>query len=147
MPMIRKGGQSQRNTRRAERVTVTYNADGTATATDANGTSTTSSFKTQFGMVKPVAVDNKGCACGSSAYTYNANGFLASRKDFNGNLTTYLRDNRGLELSRTEASGTLQARTITTTWHPTFGCRQVSPNPIALPLSGMTQRAICYKKR
>jgi len=104
----------------AEQVTITYNANGTSTMTDANGNSSIATFTTQFGMVKPAAVDNKGCSCGSSAYTYDANGFLASRKDFNGNLTTYSRNARGLELSRTEASGTPQARTITTTWHSTF---------------------------
>lgn len=49
---------------------------------------------------------------------------MASRTDWNGNLTTYLRqDSNGrldLETSRTEASGSPQARTITTQWHTTF---------------------------
>jgi len=49
------------------------------------------------------------------------NGNVASRTDWNGNLTTYQYDlARNLETSRTEAAGTPQARTITTAWHPTF---------------------------
>ena len=43
-----------------------------------------------------------------------------SRTDWNGNVTTYINNTRGEELSRTEASGTSLARTITTVWHPTF---------------------------
>ncbi|KRV77019.1 hypothetical protein AO742_29225, partial [Pseudomonas citronellolis] len=65
------------------------------------------------------------CPAASQQVTYLANGLPASRTDWNGNLTTHQYDERGLEVSRTEAAGTPQARTITTTWHPTF----------ALPLS------------
>jgi YD repeat-containing protein len=57
------------------------------------------------------------CSAGDiQAYTYNNNGFVTSKTDWNGNTTTYTRDSQGRELSRTEASGTPQARTITTTW-------------------------------
>jgi RHS repeat-associated protein len=53
--------------------------------------------------------------------TYDANGNITSQTDFNGNVTTYTYDlTRNLQLSRTEAAGTPQARTVTTTWHPTF---------------------------
>lgn len=59
-----------------------------------------------------------------SAYktvTYDANANVASRKDFNNNITTYAYDlTRNLETSRTEASGTAKARTITTAWHSTL---------------------------
>ena len=48
--------------------------------------------------------------------TYDANGNIASKTDFNGNRTTYSYDlTRNLETSRTEASGTALARTINTT--------------------------------
>ncbi len=103
-----------------ESTTVAYNTDGSAGVTDANGNSLSYNFTTQFDLVKPTAVSNSGCGCGSSAYTYDANGFLASRTDFDGNVTTYVNNTRGLEISRTEASGTAQARTITTTWHATY---------------------------
>jgi len=50
--------------------------------------------------------------------TYDTNGYRASQTDFNGNVTNYVHDIRGLEISRTEAVGTSEERTITTTWHP-----------------------------
>jgi RHS repeat-associated protein len=53
--------------------------------------------------------------------SYDSNGNIQSKQDFNGNTTTYQFDEtRNLELSRTEASGNGQARTITTQWNPTF---------------------------
>lgn len=103
-----------------EKETVSYNGVGTASVTDALGNSQDYSFISQFDLLKPASVSNQGCACGAKAYTYDANGFMASKTDFNGIVTTYTRDARGLELSRTEASGTSQARTITTTWHQSY---------------------------
>lgn len=56
-----------------------------------------------------------------SYISYDTNGNFASRTDYNGNKTTYSYDlARNLELSRVEGSGTPQARTITTEWHPTL---------------------------
>ncbi len=55
------------------------------------------------------------------AVTYDANANIASRTDFNNNVTTYSYDlTRNLETSRTEAYGTAKARTITTAWHSTL---------------------------
>ena len=105
----------------AELTTVAYNADGTSTVTDALGNAHTYALQTQFSMVKPAAVTGAPVPnAGAQAYTYDANGFVASRTDFNGNVTAYTRDARGLELSRTEAQGTPQARTVMTAWHPAF---------------------------
>ncbi|HHL2418707.1 TPA: RHS repeat domain-containing protein, partial [Pseudomonas aeruginosa] len=56
----------------------------------------------------------------NSTFTYDDQGLLTSKRDNNGNLTTYQYNVRGLETSRTEAAGTAQARTITTDWHPTL---------------------------
>jgi len=54
-------------------------------------------------------------------YAYDANGNRTSHTNLRGKVTTYAYDAaRNLETSRTEASGTSVARTITTTWHPTF---------------------------
>ncbi len=53
-------------------------------------------------------------------FTYDPNGYVASETDWDGNLTTYVNDARGNETSRTLASGTPLAETITTAWHPTF---------------------------
>lgn len=53
--------------------------------------------------------------------TFNANGNLESTTDFNNVVTKYVHElPRNLVSSRTEAFGTPQARTILTTWHPTF---------------------------
>ena len=101
------------------KIAVTYDTDK-ATVTDADNNTHTYNFTTQFDLAKPTSIDKDECGCRSAAYTYDENGFLASRIDFNGNVTTYEHDNRGLELSQIEASGTPQAKTITTTWHETF---------------------------
>ena len=52
--------------------------------------------------------------------TYDALGFRSSTSDWNGNVINFTHDSRGLETSRTEAFGTPDERTITTTWHPTL---------------------------
>jgi RHS repeat-associated protein len=52
---------------------------------------------------------------------YDANGNRATLTDFSGNVTNYVYDlTRNLETSRTEAYGTAQVRTITTTWDPNW---------------------------
>jgi YD repeat-containing protein len=73
-----------------------------------------------------------GSAEAARAINYDANGNVSSRQsDFNGNVDAYAYDlTRNLETSRTEASGTPQARTIRTQWHPTFRL----PTRIAEPL-------------
>jgi len=58
--------------------------------------------------------------CGPiKARTFDGNGNVASTTDFGGAVTKYTYDlTRNLETSRVEASGTVNARTITTVWHP-----------------------------
>ncbi len=107
----------------AERSDVVYNVDGTTTITNSLGQVRTYHFETHNSVYLTSQVDGEQCvSCGGTTQrtTYDANGFVASRTDFNGNTTTYINDARGLELSRTEAVGTPQERTITTEWHPTF---------------------------
>ena len=106
-----------------DRHTLVYHADGTTTVTDPQGCARTYAFSNQSGLIKVASVTGGDCAhCGDDAasYTYDANGFVASATDFNGNVTTYTRDARGRELSRTEAAGTGDARTVTTTWQTNF---------------------------
>jgi len=113
----------------AERVSLTYNADGSTTVTDALNTARTYNFQTILGVVKSAGQSQpggSGCGASASALSYDANGNVASRTDFNGNRTHYTYDlTRNLETSRTEgltATGatTPATRTITTVWHPTF---------------------------
>ncbi|MFI0416513.1 MAG: hypothetical protein ACH255_20510 [Candidatus Thiodiazotropha sp.] len=56
------------------------------------------------------------CTAANRNYSYDTNGYLISKTDWNSNVTSYIRDAQGRELSRTEAVGTPEARTITTTW-------------------------------
>ena len=76
-----------------------------------------------YGVRKMTQVEghpSANCVGANKAYTYDSNGFMASKTDWNGNVTTYTHSDRGQELSRTEASSTPQARTITTQWHADF---------------------------
>lgn len=107
----------------AERVELVFNPDGTTTVTSAQGQVQTYQFHVNHGLaqIKQMAGGPcSGCGENSQTLTYDAKGFIASRTDFNGNVTTYVHDARGLETSRTEAAGSSVARTITTTWHPGY---------------------------
>ena len=106
----------------AGRIDIVYHSDATATVTDAGGASSTYTFTSPLGVVKPAQITGDPCSdCGSAqSVTYDANGYPASATDLNGNVTNYVYNSRGLETSRTEAVGTPQERTITTTWHPDF---------------------------
>jgi RHS repeat-associated protein len=118
---------------------LTYNSNGTVTVTDALGAVRTFAY-TRLGDDNQVtSISGSQCStCQEPAATsYDAAGWVASRKDYNGNLTCYANDPaRGLELVRVEgfavgstcpsnlasytpASGTVQ-RKISTTWSSSF---------------------------
>jgi len=113
-----------------EKYSLAYAPDGSSTAvTDPLGAIRTTHFTTVLGVVKSTGSDQpggSGCAASASAITYDANGNVASRTDFNGHRTNYTYDlTRNLETSRTEgltATGatTPQTRIISTEWHPSF---------------------------
>jgi RHS repeat-associated protein len=95
-----------------------------AVVTDPLGAARTYQFQTNLtynvdqSQTQPAA---SGSGTVTKSQTYDANGNVASETDYNGNMTTHVYDlTRNLETSRTEASGTPRARTITTTWHPSF---------------------------
>ena len=104
---------------------VAYNVGGTSTVTDPLSATQTYTYQTTLGVPNVTAIAGSVCpSCGPAAISYDANGFAASRTDWNGNVTTYARtDSLGrldLETSRTEAFGTAKARTITSAWNATF---------------------------
>ena len=109
---------------------VDSNGNPTSTVvTDALGSARTYNFTTVLGVVKSTGQSQpagSGCSAAASNLTYDANGNVASRTDFNGNMTTYGYDlTRNLETSRTEGltssgASTTATRTITTTWHATW---------------------------
>ena len=103
------------------RYSLTYAGGGRASVTDPLLTSRTYLFSTLYNVPKNTSVDQPRVGCGLAKQTgYDANGFLSSATNFNNVTTTYIHNTRGLETSRTEASGTPVARTISTQWHPTY---------------------------
>ena len=106
-----------------ERSQVQYNTDGTRTLTNALGKQSTYHFAQFNGEYKITQVEghpSTNCAASNKNFTYDSNGFMASKTDWKNNTTTYIHNDRGQELARTEASGTPQARSITTQWHADF---------------------------
>jgi YD repeat-containing protein len=111
----------------ADRVSVNYTYGGvaisTATVTNALGGSATYNFSVVQGVVKVSSQSAycEGCPVNAKSLSYDANGNVSIRTDFNNRETRYTYNlARNLETSRTEAYGTPKARTITTQWHATF---------------------------
>lgn len=84
-------------------------------------------YSNLLGIPQLTSITGPACpSCGPAAQTFNANGYVATRTDWNGNRTNFGYDlARNLETSRVEAltSGgatTAQSRTISTQWHPTL---------------------------
>jgi RHS repeat-associated protein len=107
----------------ADQFLFSYGTNQTA-VTDPLGKSRTFSFSTLLGVARNTSIDqpcNSGCAGAGAATTYDSSSNVASRTDFNGNVTTYNNDlTRNLELSRTEAYNTTSGRTTTTQWHSKY---------------------------
>ncbi|MCG3201215.1 MAG: Protein RhsD [Gammaproteobacteria bacterium] len=101
------------------KVTLSYGGSDTTTVTDALGQTHEYTYATTLGVPRPVqAVGPAGLSFSSS---YDANGNVTSETNRNGTITTYTYDlNRNLEVSRTEAVGLPEARTMTTQWHADF---------------------------
>nr|WP_296891450.1 DUF6531 domain-containing protein [Thiobacillus sp.] len=85
--------------------TLAYGTNSTS-VTDPLGTARTYNFQTILGVVKSTGVSQpggSGYSASSSAITYDANGNIASRADFNGHKTCYAYDlARNLETARVE---------------------------------------------
>lgn len=110
-----------------ERYQFSYPTSGVqTTVTDPLGQIRSFGFQTTLNVVKNNAVDQPMPGVPGASVTYDANGNLASRTDWNGNRTNYTYDlARNLETSRTEgltAGGgtTPQTRTISTQWDTNF---------------------------
>jgi YD repeat-containing protein len=106
-----------------EHTQITYNADGSSTITNEFGKKSIYRFVTIDGVKRVSAIEGEAlgsCPMSNSTFTYDARGLLKTKTDNKGFITTYDYNDRGLETSRTEATGTPQARTTTTTWHATL---------------------------
>jgi YD repeat-containing protein len=117
--------------------TFTYGAGSTAFIDPLNA-SRSVGVQRILGVAKATGTSQpaaSGAGSISTAASYDANGNIASRTDWNGNQTIYAFDlARNLEISRTEANGTPQQRTTSTQWHPTFRL----PTQIVEPLRTTT---------
>jgi YD repeat-containing protein len=109
------------------RYAFSYPSSGSASVTDPLGEVRTLTFAKPHGVSLNNGIGGAACpACGPMSQTFDSNGNVSSRTDWNGNRTNYTHDlARNLELSRTEgltSSGTVtpQTRTITTEWHSTW---------------------------
>ena len=79
----------------AELTTVSY-GNNASTVTDANGNAHTYNLQTIFGTPMPVGLTGAPIPqLGGDAFSYDANGFVASKTDYDGNVTAYVNDNRG----------------------------------------------------
>jgi RHS repeat-associated protein len=121
----------------ADATTLSYSLDdsgvGTVTTTNALGKQKTYSLGLVAGVGKILSVTGLASAhtgTTSESFTYDANGYVASHTDNNGNVTKYSNDSRGHIVSETDAFGSPVARTITTTWDTTFNLptERVEPN-------------------
>ncbi|MEZ5624971.1 MAG: RHS repeat-associated core domain-containing protein [Nitrosomonas sp.] len=124
----------------AMRYTFNYNENRSTDIIDPLGASRTYQFQFIHGKAKSTGQSQpagSGCSAASSATTYDSNGNVASRADFNGNKTCYAYDlNRNLEIARVEglSSGSscpadmasytpapdTSERKIVTHWHANF---------------------------
>lgn len=115
---------SSQNGDRANKVGVMYNADGSATITDASGQTRQFDVKKIHGVHRPNGLSAPCNTCRYGAvktHAYDDNGNRTSTVDFSGAKTTYTYDlARNLQTSRTEAVDTADTRTTTTVWHATL---------------------------
>ncbi|MGJ7501125.1 RHS repeat-associated core domain-containing protein [Variovorax sp. ZT5P49] len=114
---------------------VSYPSAGLATVLDPLGTSRSYSYSTTKGKLaitsgsRPSGEGNGDAA----SRVQDANGLIASEIDFNGIVTTTTWDStRRLPTTVIQASGTPDAQTVTTQWHPTFSL------PVLITESGRT---------
>jgi len=102
-------------------VQVDYTSDSATTVTGALGKKTTYHYQTVLGVKHITAIEgipSANCPNSNSTFTYDNNGNVLTKTDALGQVTTYTYNDRNLEASRTEASGTPLARTTTTEWDP-----------------------------
>jgi len=106
-----------------EKTLLSFNADGSTTVTNSLNKQTIYRFADIAGARRVVKVEGQpttNCLGANQDYTYTNEGWLASKTDWKGIKTTYQYNTLGQEISRTEAFGTTEARTITTEWHPSL---------------------------
>ena len=104
----------------ANQTTVAYDdTTGNRTITNALGESNVYKFTTLQGIPKLTEIDRQATSTTAAAtelFTYDANGYVASQTDWNGNQTTFVNDVHGQPTTTVEAVGTMQTRTTAVTY-------------------------------
>ncbi|MGH7116824.1 MAG: hypothetical protein ACREE9_20305 [Stellaceae bacterium] len=123
----------------ADLTTVSY-GNGVSSVTDADKNTHSYSLETQFNLVKPTALSGAVYpAAGGKAFTYDANGFVASR-------TTTARPTRMMRAATRPRARKLTARRWPARSRPRgcriFMCRAGSPSRGGSPALPMTRAAI-----
>ncbi len=107
----------------ADLTTVVYNSDGTTTVANALGVADTYTFQTLQGVPKVTQISRAATSTTGAAteiFTYDNNGYMASKTDWNGNRTTYVNDAHGDPTTINEAVGTGAARTTAIAYDSTW---------------------------
>jgi len=114
----------------ADNYLISYNGNS-RTVTDPLGTARTYTGQVIRRANRYLSAPSSCAGCSESkTVTYDVEGNVATRKDFNNNETRYGYDtDRALETTRTEAYGTSLARTITTSWQPLYRLPDVITEP------------------
>ncbi len=113
----------------AQSYSVDFSVEGQTTVTNSLGKNTVYHYDTSNNLVQIDGEPSANCLGDQRTFTYDSNNFKTQEIDKNGNITTYIRDDQGREISRTEASGTPLARTITTEWHPILNVKTKVTEP------------------
>lgn len=115
---------SSQHTGGVDLIRISYNdTDGSRTVTNALGQQTVYKFTTLQGVPKIAEINMLASSTISAAtqrFTYDSNGYTASRTDWKGTTTAYVNDALGQPTRITEASGTPQQRTTAISYHSTF---------------------------
>jgi RHS repeat-associated protein len=108
----------------ADLTTVSYDdSNGSRTVTNALSSTDTYSFAILQDAPKVTKIARAATATTAAAtrlFTYDSNGYLASRTDWNGIKSTYVNDTHGDPTTINEAVGTPVARSTTIVYDPTF---------------------------
>jgi RHS repeat-associated protein len=115
----------------ADLVTIAYDdTDNQRTVTNALGEQTVYTFTPLQGVPKITGISRTASAtvpAGTESFTYDANGYTASKTDWNGDVTNYVNDTHGDPTSITAAAGTPQARTTTIAYSGTLPASIAAP--------------------
>jgi RHS repeat-associated protein len=102
---------------------VTYPTSTTRVVTNALGEQETYTFAADHGVMKATSIARAASspvAAATRNFTYDANGYLATATDWNGNSTHWTNNSHGEPTSITEAYGTGRARTTTISYDSTW---------------------------